>query len=108
MKIRSPTGNYRYPDCMVVCEDEEPDDYYTRSPVILVEVISRSTRKVDEQTKRLEYINIPTLKEYVVIEQDYVDVAVYRLSDDWRSTHWFFRRARSSHPWENPSQRRSK
>jgi Uma2 family endonuclease len=89
LRLRTPTGNYRYPDCMVVCEDDGLDDYYTQSPVIVVEVISRSTRKTDEQIKRLEYINIATLKEYVVIEQDFVDVTVYRRSDDWRSTHYF-------------------
>jgi len=90
IKIRTPTGNYRYPDCMVVCDDQaENDEYYTESPTILVEVISRSTRKIDEQIKRLEYINIPTLKEYVLIEQDFVDVTVYRQSDNWRPTHYF-------------------
>jgi hypothetical protein len=40
---------------------------YSGSPVILVEVISRSSRKTDEQTKRLEYINIPSLEEFVLI-----------------------------------------
>lgn len=89
LKVRTPSGSYRYPDCMVVCEDDKEDEYFTNSPVILVEVISRSTRKIDKQIKRLEYINLPSLKEYVVIEQDYVDVTVYRKSDDWRSTHYF-------------------
>jgi len=89
VKLRTPTGNYRYPDCMVVCNDKTENEYYTESPTILVEVISRSTRKIDEQIKRLEYINIPSLKEYVLIEQDFVDVTVYRESDDWRPTHYF-------------------
>ncbi len=89
VKVRTPTGNYRYPDCMVVCDDQSDNQYYTESPVILVEVISRSTRKIDEQIKRMEYINIPTLKEYVLIEQDFVDVTVYRKSDQWRPTHYF-------------------
>jgi len=89
IKVRTPTGSYRYPDCMVVCDDQTENEYYTESPTILVEVISRSTRKIDEQIKRLEYMNIPTLKEYVLIEQDFADVTVYRQSDDWRPTHYF-------------------
>ena len=89
MKIKTSTGNFRYPDCMVVCEEDNENDYYKTKPVILVEVLSRSTRKIDEKDKLLEYINIPTLKEYVLIEQDYVDITVYRKSDDWRSTHYF-------------------
>lgn len=52
-------------------------------------MISRSTRKIDERDKLLEYINIDSLEEYVVIEQDVVDVTVYRKNDDWRSTHYF-------------------
>jgi len=89
VKVRTPAGNYRYPDCMVVCNDQTDNDYFTESPTILVEVISRSTRKIDEQVKRMEYINIPSLQEYVLIEQDFVDITVYRKSDDWRPTHYF-------------------
>lgn len=90
IKVKTPTGNYRYPDVLVVCNDDFSNDgYVTENPTIIVEVISKSTRKTDEQTKRMEYINIPTLVEYVIIEQDYVDVAVFRKSDQWRPTHYF-------------------
>jgi Uma2 family endonuclease len=37
----------------------------------------------------MEYINIPSLQEYVIIEQDFVDLAVFRRSDDWRHTSYF-------------------
>lgn len=37
----------------------------------------------------LENINNPTLEEYVIIEQDFVDITVYQKRDDWRSTHYF-------------------
>lgn len=89
MKVRTPNASYRYPDCMVVCDDTSGDEYYAATPIILVEVISRSTRKTDEQIKRLEYMNIVTLKEYVLIEQDYVDVTVFRKSNRWLPTHYF-------------------
>lgn len=93
MKVRTANGNYRYPDGMVVGENDDDDDYYTESPVILVEVVSRSTRKTDKLIKRLEYINIPSLKEYVLIEQDHVDVTVYRCPTEnnqgWVHTDYF-------------------
>ena len=89
MKVKTSTGNFRYPDAMVVCEQDNEDDYYKTKPVILVEVLSQSTRKIDEKDKLLEYINIPTLEEYVIIEQDFADITVYRKSDDWRCTHYF-------------------
>jgi len=88
MKVRV-RDNFYYPDVLVDCNFDESEPYYTKTPVIIVEVISKSTRKTDEQTKRMEYINIPTLQEYVIIEQDYVDVAVFRKSDSWQPTHYF-------------------
>lgn len=88
MKVRI-RDNFYYPDVLVDCHFDESEPYFTETPVILVEVISRSTRQMDEKKKLLEYINIPTLKEYVIIEQDVADVTVYRKSDDWRSTHYF-------------------
>jgi Uma2 family endonuclease len=89
IKVKTAKGSFRYPDCMVVCEEDKENAYYKTKPVILVEVLSRSTRKIDEKEKLLEYINIPSLKEYVLIEQDFVDITVYRKSDSWRSTHYF-------------------
>ena len=89
MQVHTPSGSYRYPDCMVVCDSQSDNDTFTETPVILVEVISHSTRKTDEQTKRLEYMNIPSLLEYVIIEQDYVDVCVFRKNQHWQPTHYF-------------------
>lgn len=88
MKVRV-RDNFYYPDVLVDCHFDESEPYYTQSPVIIVEVLSRSTRKMDEKTKLIEYLNIPSLQEYVVIEQDVADVTVYRKSDDWRSVHYF-------------------
>jgi Uma2 family endonuclease len=89
MKLKTPSGRYRYPDFMVVCDETGDNEYYKHKPVILVEVLSRSTRKNDEQIKRIEYINIPALKEYVLIEQDLVKVSVHRKSDHWNATHYY-------------------
>jgi len=88
MKVRV-RDNFYYPDVLVDCNFDESEPYFTKTPVLIVEVLSQSTRKMDEQTKRLEYFNIPTLTEYVIIEQDFVDVAVYRKSDNWRHTNYF-------------------
>jgi Uma2 family endonuclease len=90
MKVKTSINKYRYPDVVVVCDDDFIENgYATQTPTILVEVISRSTRQIDERDKLLEYINIPTLQEYVIIEQDVVDVTVYRKNDDWHSKHYF-------------------
>jgi Uma2 family endonuclease len=82
-------GNFFYPDVMVVCEEQNPHEYYIQSPVIIIEVLSKSTRKTDETTKRIAYFNITTLQEYVLIEQDIVDVEICRRSKGWLSEHFF-------------------
>ena len=89
MKVRIPDGKYRYPDVMVVCDETSKSNLYKECPVIIVEVLSSSTRKNDTTKKMLEYFSIPTLKEYVLIEQDYVDVAVLRQENGWRTEHFY-------------------
>ena len=82
-------ADFFYPDVMVVCDDQTTDEYYTEYPVILVEVLSKSTRKTDHSIKRMAYLKIPTFREYVLIEQDFVDVEVVRKSQNWQSFHYF-------------------
>ena len=88
MKVKA-GNNFFYPDVMVVCDEQNPQEYYTASPVLIVEVLSKNTRRKDETTKRLAYFNITSLQEYVLIEQDIVDVEVCRRSKGWVSEHFF-------------------
>jgi len=88
MKVKA-GSNYFYPDVLVDCSELDGEAVFTQSPVIIFEVLSRSSRKLDETIKKIAYLNIPTLQEYVLVEQDFVDVEVFRKSDDWRSSHYF-------------------
>ncbi len=81
--------NFFYPDAMVVCDEQTEHPYYSESPIILVEVLSSSTRRVDETVKRSAYQSIPSLQEYLLIEQDFVDVEVCRKSHGWLPQHYF-------------------
>ena len=91
MKVReAEKTKYFYPDVLVTCDsDDNESEYYVNSSLIIVEVLSESTRKYDLTTKKLYYFNIPVLQEYVVIEQDFCQVEVFRKNDDWRSTVYF-------------------
>jgi Uma2 family endonuclease len=80
--------NFYYPDVMVVCDFDQSQPYYTQSPVIIVEVLSKKTSRKDRTTKRLAYINLPTLQEYVLVEQDFVNVEVLRRSSEWQGSHY--------------------
>ncbi len=83
-----------YPDVMVDCSQEDTE-YYVEKPSIIVEVLSKSTRRRDKTEKRLAYFQISTLQEYILIEQDFVEIefwsrdhenrwqqSVYYLGDD--------------------------
>ena len=59
--------------------------YFSESPRLIVEVLSKSTRRVDKTVKLMAYTQIPSLEEYVLIEQDFVEVEVLRRRDGWFS-----------------------
>ena len=88
MKVKA-GSNFFYPDVIVDCNFDESQPYYTETPVIIVEVLAKSTRKTDETIKRVAYLNIPGLQEYVIIEQDIVDIEVVRRSEGWQPKHYF-------------------
>ena len=75
--------DYFCPDVLVVC-DHERKEGITSNPIIVVQVLSPSTRSRDETEKLLKYINVPSLQEYVMVEQDVVSVKLLRKSKDWR------------------------
>jgi Uma2 family endonuclease len=89
IKVRIGDLAFFYPDIIVACEDNTDNNYYTESPVIIVEVLSKSTRRKDETTKRRLYQTMPSLQEYVLIEQDIVDIEICRRSQSWQSEHYF-------------------
>lgn len=88
--IKTAHDRYRYPDVVVVCNDDPSQDDYVRDrPILVVEVISESTRRTDKTDKRLEYIALPSLLEYVLVEQDIAEVTVYRRSAGWQPSYYY-------------------
>lgn len=68
---------YYYPDLMVSCE-KAVDRHYREQPVLVVEVLSESTAAYDAGDKRRAYQSVESLREYVLISQECMDVRVYR------------------------------
>lgn len=90
MLLKTGKDSYRYPDVQVICDDDPSDDeYVNESPVLIVEVLSRSTRRFDKTEKRAEYLALPSLQEYVLVEQDFAEVEVQRRSNHWRSESYY-------------------
>ncbi len=70
-----------YPDVSVICESNPPGDTFQDRPVLVVEVLSRRTRRIDESEKREAYLTIPTLVGYLLIDQDCPAVTLYRCAE---------------------------
>jgi Uma2 family endonuclease len=68
---------FYYPDVMVSCEKAQ-DRYYREQPVLIVEVLSDSTAKRDRGEKWRHYQTLESLREYVLVSQECMDVRVFR------------------------------
>ncbi len=78
-----------YPDGIVICEKPEYFDnqeYLITNPLLVVEVLSRSTQAYDRTTKFDLYKNLPSFKEYVLIDSRKcsVETRFREESDLWR------------------------
>ncbi len=83
VRIYMPTHmRFYYPDVQVVCDPNPMDDSFQDRPVVIFEVLSRSTRRIDEGEKKDAYLTIPSLKVYAMIEQDTAAVIVFRRKGD--------------------------
>ncbi len=88
MKVKVGT-KYFYPDVLVDCSGLADDSHVTEKPTLIVEVLSKSTRRMDETTKRITYTQIDSLLEYVLIEQDFVDIEIIRRRTGWQSERFY-------------------
>lgn len=73
-----------YPDVSVVCgkvEHAADDRHGVVNPILVVEVLSDSTEAYDRGAKAAHYRRIPSLKEYVFVDQKTKKIEVYRRFD---------------------------
>ncbi|MGN7612717.1 Uma2 family endonuclease [Magnetococcales bacterium HHB-1] len=82
-------SRYYYPDVIVKCDHPDDPELYTERPLLILEIISQSTRRIDTGEKRLAYQTIPSLREYVIIEQHQALITAYRRKgDQWQTDHY--------------------
>ena len=74
---------FYYPDLMVACDARDKDRFFKRFPRVLVEVLSKSTERIDRREKFLSYTQIETLEEYILVAQDKMEVTLYRRVNQW-------------------------
>lgn len=79
---------FTYPDLSVVCGEIitlNDDEMNHLNPTIIFEVLSKSTKSYDRGDKFKLYRDIPTLKEYVLVDSLALGVEIWRLNTN---NHW--------------------
>ncbi len=89
MRVHIPENTlFTYPDISIFCRDLMEDggnnDIFIQ-PAVLIEILSPSTRNYDRGTKFKLYRDIPSLKEYVLVDSEAVSVEIFRLNE---SGYW--------------------
>lgn len=78
---------YYYPDLAVTCDPRDlgkqtPSEYYLEHPSVIVEVLSPTTERKDRFEKLVAYRDLPSLVEYVLVDQQRQWVEVFRRHED--------------------------
>lgn len=90
IKVRVRQNVYYYPDILVSCEENPESPYFRNNPTLIIEIVSKSTERVDRTEKVFLYQQIPSLQEYVVIDQYQMEVQVHRRQENGGWITYFF------------------
>jgi Uma2 family endonuclease len=75
--------NYFYPDVMVTCSEADRESRLSKSdPVLIIEVLSKSTEAYDRGEKFANYRAIESLAEYAMIDINARRIDLYRKGTD--------------------------
>lgn len=91
-RIHIPNNSlFTYPDISIVCGPVETlnnDDYNILNPSVIIEVSSPGTKSYDRSEKFQLYKDIPTLKEYILIDSESIHVEAFRINTKklWEKT----------------------
>ncbi len=75
---------FTYPDISIVCGETKTlnnDNWNVLNPAVIVEVLSPSTKNYDRGEKFKLYRDIPTLKEYILVDSESLHVEIFRLNE---------------------------
>ena len=89
LRIHIPENTlFTYPDISIICRDivtDDKDNDTVIQPSVLIEILSLSTRNYDRGNKFKLYRDIPSLKEYVLVDSEAISVEIFRFSVNG---HW--------------------
>ena len=84
--------SYFYPDVIIVCDIPEFDDEQLndtlKNPSVIFEILSPSTENYDNGKKLMYYMQIESLKQYIIIDSKKIHVTVITRREEERT--WRF------------------
>jgi Uma2 family endonuclease len=82
IRIRLPKQiRFYYPDVSVICRPNSPNDSFQENPAVIIEVLSRKSRRIDQGEKKDAYLEIASLSVYAMIDSDSAAVVAYRRNE---------------------------
>jgi Uma2 family endonuclease len=75
---------FTYPDIVIVCGDlisSDVDEESFIQPTVIFEILSQSTKQYDRGEKFRLYRAIPTLKEYILIDSESINIEAFRINE---------------------------
>lgn len=79
VRLRLPDQvRFYYPDALITCHPNPPGDTFQDRPIVVVEVLSASTRRTDEGEKREGYLALPSLEAYLLVESERASIVCLR------------------------------
>ena len=91
MKLQIDAETFYYPDVLVACD--KPSSYFRREAILIIEILSPSTERIDRNEKLFVYQQIAGLQEYLIVAQDKMRVEFYQRDADGVWTKEVFSRA---------------
>ncbi|WP_420594589.1 Uma2 family endonuclease [Deinococcus sp.] len=85
IKLKGPEKTrYYFPDIVVVCDEDTAETYAETRPCLIVEILSQSTRQVDMTYKLSDYLSLPSLQGYLLVDSEQQAAELYkRLPGGW-------------------------
>jgi Uma2 family endonuclease len=81
-KLHVPLGRnedaFYYPDGMIICVPVPGSALFADSPSVILEVLSPTTRRIDEVQKLRDYLTIPSLQTYIIAQPDAPFLTLHR------------------------------
>ncbi len=72
-----------YPDVFVSCANPDDAAYFRTSAILIIEVLSPLTERIDRTEKFDAYRKLQALQEYVLVSQQAMEVELFRRRTEW-------------------------